>query len=142
MEVGWWALLVSLAGLGISAASFWRSRTPAPRWETNLKVQTLDDGERRVTGSAVNRGRGVAREASLAPDSTGLMRVLATHKASHAEFGEELSVTLSYGPEAEGDGAFLLTWRQEPNLHRRRTKRLPYSLKALPDPTSRRGRRS
>lgn len=141
MEVGWWALIVSVIGVGIAAASFWRSRTPTPRWEAEVTIKTDDDGERRVTGTVANRGRGVARDVVFAPENVGLLKVIATQKATRAEFGETLTVTMVYGPEAEGDGSFLLTWSQEPRLHRRRTKRLKYALSAIPDPNTRRGRR-
>lgn len=100
----------------------------------------MGDGERQVTASAVNRGRGVAREARLVSNNVGPLSFLSP-SSDQAEFGEKLRVQVMHGPEADGDGSFTLSWYQEPKLHRKRTKVLKYTLRALPDPSTRRGRR-
>ncbi|MGN7968039.1 hypothetical protein [Microbacterium sp. 22296] len=125
----------------MSAATFWRNRTRVPHWETSVVVRLAEEGEREVQATAINRGSGVAREAKLAPDINNLMAAISASRSDQAGFGNKLTVTMAYGPEAHGTGRFLLTWRQEPNLKKLRTKRLRFKLSALPDPTTRRGRR-
>ncbi|WP_322411458.1 hypothetical protein [Microbacterium invictum] len=129
MDVGWWALIISGASLLISAATFWRNRTPAPRWVTGVKVKGPDtEGEVRVTATAENRGRGVARDVRFEQVGDSLMSAFSRETRKHAEFGERLSITLIYQADAAGDGRFRLTWSQEPNLHRRRTRVLRFRL--------------
>lgn len=128
MDVGWWALIISGASLVISGGTFWRNRTPAPRWVRRVSIKTDGDGEMRVTGSVSNRGRGVGRDVRFGPDNVGILAVFATRKAERAEFGESFSSTLVYPAGTTGSGAFVLTWSQEQNLHRRRTLRVPYRL--------------
>ncbi|MFK3678702.1 hypothetical protein ACI2IP_13300 [Microbacterium sp. NPDC090218] len=138
MDVGWWALIVSGASLLISGGTFWRNRTPAPRWVRSVAIKTDSDGEIRVTGTVTNRGRGDGRDVRFGPDAAGIISVFATSKAERAEFGKSFSSTVIYPPGTTGTGAFILTWSQEPNLHRRRTIRVKYTLGSgrgdLPEP--------
>jgi hypothetical protein len=91
-------------------------------------VKLDSDGEIRVTGSVTNRGRGVGRDVRFGPEDQGMMSVFSRRKAERAEFGEALSTTLIYPLGTTGTGAFVLTWSQEPNLHRVRSLRLTYTL--------------
>lgn len=120
--------MVSGASLLISGGTYWRNRTPSPKWVHEVSIKTDSDGEMRVTGSVTNRGRGAGRDVCFEPDGMGIMTVFARRKSERAEFGERLSTTLIYPPGTTGSGAFVLIWSQEPNLHRRRTLRVPYSL--------------
>jgi hypothetical protein len=136
------SLAVAAGGLFLGVLNYRRARPPKPRWVGEVKIMTDAEGERQVTASFVNRGRGVARDVTFEPgDEVGLMRVMATRKTTHAEFGDQLDIRLGYAPDVEGDGSFLLTWSEEPHLHKRRTERLTYTLSAAVDPNSRRGRR-
>lgn len=128
MDVGWWALMISGASLVISGGTYWRNRTPAPRWVSDVSIKTDSDGEMRVTGSVTNRGRGAGRDVLFEPEGMGIMSVFARRKVERAEFGERLAVTLVYTAGTKGTGAFVLAWSQEPNLHRRRTLRVKYTL--------------
>ena len=129
MDVGWWALIVSGASLVISGATFWRNRTPAPRWVTDVVVKGPDsDGELRVTATASNRGRGDARDVRFEQEDGGVLGVFSRQTRERAGFGERLSITLIYPADTTGEGSFRLTWSQEPNLHRRRSRRLPFRL--------------
>lgn len=138
MDVGWWALIVSGASLIISGGTFWRNRTPAPRWVRSIAVKRDNDGEIRVTGTVTNRGRGDGRDVCFGPDAEGILSVFASSKADRAEFGKSFSSTLIYPADTTGAGAFVLAWSQEPNLHRRRTIRVPFKLGSgrgdLPEP--------
>ncbi|WP_341210371.1 hypothetical protein AB0870_09890 [Microbacterium proteolyticum] len=131
MEVGWWALIVSAGSLAVSGATFWRNRTPKPKWVREVTVTTGDDGNRRVQAFATNRGRGVARDAALEANVPGPMRLFSRDSAVRREFGEHLQVTIYYGPEVHGQGSFLLTWSQEPHLHRQRKRRMKFRLNAV-----------
>lgn len=135
------ALLISLGSFGVSALTFWRNRAPRPRWVKEVTILTDADGERRVTGSVTNRGRGVALEAVFEPEDAGIMHFFAQRREPRVEFGEHLDITLRHDADSFGDGAFVLTWYQEPHVHKKRTKRLKYRLKAVGDPNTRRGQR-
>ncbi|MFA4895535.1 hypothetical protein [Microbacterium sp.] len=126
------ALLVALGSLAVSAGTFWRNRTPRPHWVTAVTTMTDAEGQRRVSGSVENRGRGVAMDVKFEPENGGVMGLFARRKEERVEFGQKFDITLVYGPDVEGDGAFLLTWSEEPQVHKRRTKRLKYKLKAVP----------
>lgn len=120
--------MISSASLLISGGTYWRNRTPAPRWVQEVSIRTDSNGEMRVTGSVTNRGRGVGRDVLFEPEGMGIMSVFARRKVERAEFGERLAVTLVYPAGTKGTGAFVLAWSQEPNLHRRRTLRVRYTL--------------
>lgn len=122
--MGWWALVVSLASLAVSAATYWRNRIPKPRWVARVRVYDADgDGEVRVTATAENRGRGIARDVRLAYGQGRQITGLSQRSCDRVEFGESLRVTLSFDPGSTGTGSFKLTWCQEPHLHRRRSLR-------------------
>lgn len=128
VDVGWWALVVSGASLVISGATFWRNRTPAPRWVTGVVIKPDSDGEVRVTAAASNRGRGDARDVQFEQEGGGLLSAFSRETRARAEFGEHLSITLIYPANTTGTGSFRLTWSQEPNLHRRRSRRVRFRL--------------
>lgn len=128
MEVGWWALAISGASLLISGGTYWRNRTPAPRWVRSVSMKTDSEGDIRVTGTVTNRGRGDGRDVRFGPEDIGILAIFATSKAERAEFGKTFSSTLVYPGGTTGTGAFVLDWSQEPNLHRRRTMRVKYTL--------------
>ncbi|MPT14007.1 MAG: hypothetical protein E2601_03725 [Microbacterium sp.] len=135
MEVGWWALLVSGGSLAISAATYWRNRPPRPHWVTGVKIEADSAGERRVTGSVENRGRGAALDVKFEPENAGILGLFVQSKGGQVEFGKKLDITMVYGPTVQGDGSFLLTWSEEPHVHKRRTKRLKYTIEAVKQPT-------
>ncbi|VXC06126.1 conserved hypothetical protein [Microbacterium sp. 8M] len=91
-------------------------------------IKTDSDGEMRVTRSFSNRGRGVGRDVRFGPDNVGSLAVFATRKVERAKFGESFSSTLVYPAGTTGSGAFMLTWGQELDLHRRRTMLTKYKL--------------
>lgn len=129
MDVGWWALIIAGASLLLSGATFWRNRTPAPRWVTGVQIKGPDsDGEVRVTATASNRGRGVARDVRFEQVGDGILSAFSRETRDRAEFGERLSVTLIYQADTTGTGSFRLTWSQEPNLHRRRSRTVRFRL--------------
>lgn len=129
MDVGWWALIISAGSLLVSGATFWRNRTPAPRWVTGVKIKDPDsDGEVRVTATAENRGRGDARDVRFEHEGDGLLSAFSRETRERAGFGERLSITLIYQADVSGTGSFRLSWSQEPNLHRRRTRRVRFRL--------------
>ena len=125
----------------MSALTFWRNRTPRPRWVGDVTMTTDEYGRRTVTGSVVNRGRGAALEVKFEPEDAGIMGLFARQEEERAEFGKKLDITMRYGPEDEGDGVFVLSWVQEPDLHKTRKKRLKFELRATGDPNTREGRR-
>lgn len=136
------SLFVAAGGLFLGVLNYRRARPPKPRWVGEIKIKPNAEGERQVTASFVNRGRGVARDVTFVPQiEDGLMRVMSTRKASRVEFGERLDIGFTHDADAEGERSFLLTWFEEPHLHKERTKGMKYSLTAVPDPNTRRGRR-
>lgn len=132
-------LFIALGSLAISGATFWRNRAPRPRWETGVKVEVQSDEKYHVTGSVENRGRGAALDVKFEPEG-GVMRLFAQRREERMEYGKKLDITLIYGLDTSGTGKFVLTWYQEPHVHRKRTKVLKYKLKAqepavaLPEP--------
>ena len=135
------SLAVAAGGLFLGVLNYRRARPPKPRWVGEVKIKPNAEGERYVTGSFVNRGSGVAHDVTFQVENAGVMSLFSTRKVPRAEFGEPLEITRIHEPDAEGDGVFLLTWFEEPHLHKERSKRLRYSVKAVPDPNTRRGRR-
>lgn len=128
MDVGWWALIVSGASLVISGATFWRNRTPAPKWVTGVVIKPDGDGEVRVTASASNRGRGDARDVRFEQEDGGILPAFSRQGQDRVGFGERLSITLIYPADTTGTGSFRLTWSQEPNLHRQRRRTVRFRL--------------
>lgn len=130
MDVGWWALIISGTSLLVSGATFWRNRTPAPRWVTGVETKGPEsDGKVRVTATASNRGRGDARDVRFEHEGGGIMSALSRETRERAGFGEKLTITLIYQADVTGTGAFRLSWSQEPNLNRRRTRRVHFRLR-------------
>ncbi|WP_076490462.1 hypothetical protein [Microbacterium sp. RURRCA19A] len=128
MDVGWWALILSGASLLVSSATYWRNRTATPRWVTDIAIKEDSDGELRVTGTVANRGRGAARDVRFEQEGDRLLSASSRRTAERMEFGDKMSITLIYRPGTVGTAAFVLSWSQEPNLHRRRSRRLRYSV--------------
>jgi len=117
----------------LSGATFWRNRTPTPRWEAGVKV-VASDGKYRVTGAVENRGRGEALEVQFKAGE-GIMSLFSQRSEKRMEYGQKLDITLLYPLDTSGTGTFVLTWYQQPHVHRKRTKVLKYKLKPhVPDP--------
>lgn len=137
------ALLVSLGGLTISLLTYLRGRAPRPKWVTKVSIQADEDGERTISATATNRGRGEAHDAVLVYDNLEpLLAAFARDHADRAPFGKTLRSGRVVDRNAFGDGAFRLTWAEEPNLHRTRVKMLKFHLDPAATATSRRARRN
>lgn len=137
------ALLISLGGLTISLLTYLRGRAPRPKWVTKVSVRQADDGERAVTATATNRGRGTAHDAMLVRDELqGIVAVFSRSQQDRVQFGETLRSSFTVTPDGYGDARFRLTWSEEPHLHRQRVKMLSVHLAPSPNATSRRARRN
>jgi hypothetical protein len=138
VDVAWWALIIAALSLGLSVLTFWRNRTPTPRWELRWVPIDDDDNPPAVQAEAHNRGRGDARDVVFRVLSVdGNPGAMSRHE-DVVSFGSKLS--LSFVLQAEGrhfgrvtalrDQGFResavveVEWSQEPDLHRRRTKKL------------------
>lgn len=104
MEVGWWALVVSSVSALFTGLTYWRNRTPRPRWVIDWDFgpdELLSDSVRCV---ARNRGPGVALDVTLeAVDSAGEHECFPTASRAEVAFGEELELWFSF---KKGDPAF------------------------------------
>lgn len=137
------ALLISLGGLTISLLTYLRGRAPRPKWVTKVSVRVTDDGERIVSASATNRGRGEAHDAVLVLDELeDILAVFARHQQDRVTFGQTLRSSFTVTSDGYGDAAFRLTWSEEPHLHRTRVKMLKFHLDPSSNATSRRARRN
>jgi len=139
VDVAWWALIISALSLGLSVLTFWRNRTPKPRWELRW-VPIDDDGNPpAVQAEAHNRGRGDARDVVLRVLSVDGKPGVMSRQMDVVPFGAQLSLSFVLRSEERrhfgrvtairdqgfSDSAIVeLEWSQEPDLHRRRKKRL------------------
>ncbi|WP_426320013.1 hypothetical protein [Microbacterium sp. E-13] len=139
-NVAWWALVIAALSLVVSALTFWRNRTPTPRWE--LRWVRIDDDENppAVQAEAHNRGRGAGRDVVFRVLKVDGRPGVVSREMDVVPFGSKLSLSFVHRSEGrhfsrvtairdEGfdDSAVVeLEWSQEPDLHRRRTKRLTW----------------
>lgn len=129
VDVGWWALIVSVASLLVSLLTFWRNRWPRPHLVFKWSVQPTSPTESRVDCKLENRGRGLARDVHLAvlkPDTWGSAR-----RAESLAFGESVEVQLT----VVGNGSVEVgsSWSEEPHLHKRRTSGSSHRVRQLED---------
>jgi len=141
VDVAWWALIVAALSLSLSVLTFWRNRTPTPRWELRWVPIDDDDNPPAVQAEAHNRGRGDGRDVVFRVLSVDGKPGVMSRQGDVVPFGSMLS--LSFVLESEGrhhgrvtalrDQGFResavveLEWSQEPDPHRRRTKKLSWN---------------
>lgn len=109
MEVGWWALIVSVGSFGVSALTFWRNRTPTPKWELFWDSGREDEGDL-ITDSircvARNRGKGIAQDVLLHAISVDGGKGWASKHADAVPFNDEIELWFSFehGKDADSGG--------------------------------------
>lgn len=111
MEVGWWALIVSSVSALFTGLTYWRNRTPRPRWVIEWDCGHDDPLTDSVRCVARNRGPGVALDVTLeAVDSAGKREYFPTTSRAEVAFGEELELWFSFkkGDPSFPDGAAVL----------------------------------
>ncbi len=126
MEVGWWALIVASLSFVVSAATFWRNRARRPHLE--LAGHVLAVRPKRLEVTVVNRGPGVAHDVQFGPVD-GVKGLLYGERAERLGFAEGADMNFFLEP---GDRSVTLqaTWSQEPNLRKRRSKRVVVEISA------------
>lgn len=126
MDVGWWALIVASLSFGVSAATFWRNRTRRPHVE--LAGRVLAVRPKRLEVTVVNRGPGVAHDVQFGPVD-GVKGLLYGERAERLAFAEGASMDFFLEPE-DRSVTLQATWSQEPNLRKRRSKRVVVEIPA------------
>jgi hypothetical protein len=96
VDVGWWALIVSCGSFAVSALTFWRNRTPTPRWEIVWDYGPGDEPGDLITDSiratARDRGKGAARDVRLNSPTVDGGKGWAVKTADAVAFGEEIAL--------------------------------------------------
>ena len=140
VDVAWWALIISALSLVLSVLTFWRSRTPTPRWDLRWVPIDDDDNPPAVQAEARNRGRGDGRDVVLRVLSVDGRPGVMSRQEDVMPFGSKLALSFVVKSAAHRPGRVTairdegfersavvqLEWSQEPDLHRRRVKKLAW----------------